>query len=405
MSASAPRVSPVDLSNEAIAGLFARPGRMLLTVLGTVIGIGALVATLGLSRTASNRIVGRFDELAATEIQVTARPATLGGVNTDLPWDGPARLLGLEGVVAAGTTSTVDVGDVLVSTSPVSDPQRQTDFRLSVQAVSPGMYDVIHAVVRSGRLPDEGHSARGDHVVVLGGSAADRLGISSVERMPAIAIGDVVFTVMAIVDDVQRQHELLASVMIPEGTAREVWRLQAPELLVIETRIGAADVIAQQTSLALRPDAPDALKVAAPIEQRRVRDAVEGDLDVLFLVLGAVSLLVGAIGIANVTLVSVMERTGEIGLRRALGARRGHIAGQFLLESGAMGLAGGILGASLGIIVVVTVAAGQSWTPVIDPEIPLLAPVLGIIIGLVAGAYPSVRAATMEPVEALRTGT
>ena len=173
----------------------------------------------------------------------------------------------------------------------------------------------------------------------------------------------------------------------------------------METAIGANKLITQQVPIALRPDGPRLLQVSSPPEPQRVRDQVESDLQVLVLILGGVSLLVGAIGIANVTLVSVMERTGEIGLRRALGATRRHIAAQFLLESGTMGLIGGILGASLGTLVIVGVAAYQSWTPVIDPAAPLLVPLVGLGTGLLAGAYPAIRAARMRPVEALRAGT
>jgi len=114
---------------------------------------------------------------------------------------------------------------------------------------------------------------------------------------------------------------------------------------------------------------------------------------------------VGAIGIANVTLVSVLERVGEIGLRRALGAARRHVAAQFLLESTAMGMLGGIAGASLGTLVVVGISAARTWTPVLDPIYLLAAPLLGALIGLVSGTYPAIRAARLEPVDALRSGT
>lgn len=401
---AASRMSPADLANEVLAGLLARPGRMSLTVLGTVIGLAALVATLGLSRTAGNRIVGRFDALAATEIVVSARTTNSSPEANAMPWDAPTRVERLNGVAAAGNLSTVDVGTRQVSTSPINDPARQTDFKLTVQAASPGLFEAVRAKLRSGRFPDEAHSTRADRVALLGPTAALKLGIDRLEQLPAIRIGDHVYLVVGILESVARQPALLGAVIIPEGTAQKDFRLQRPEFVVVETRIGATQLISRQVPLALRPDNPRALKVASPAQPQRVRDRVQGDLNVLFLMLSGVSLLVGGIGIANVTLVSVMERTGEIGLRRALGASRRHIAMQFLLESAAMGLVGGVLGASLGTLVVVGVSAYQSWTPVLDPALPFVAPLIGGAIGLLSGTYPAFRAARLEPVEALRSG-
>jgi macrolide transport system ATP-binding/permease protein len=396
---------PRDLFFEAFAGIFARPGRMILTTLGTMIGITALVATLGLSRTAGSQIISRFDELAATEITVESRPAAEGKPPNDLPWDAAERVMRLNGVVAVGTLSAVDVEKALVTGSPVSDPTRRSSFKLAVEAASPGLFTAVRARVRSGRLFDEGHSQRGDMVAVLGPNAAEQLGIRDVEILPAISIGDQIFLVIGILDGVERKHTLLSSVIIPEGTARELYRLRAPRSVVVETRIGATKLLSRQLPLALRPDAPLGLKVASPEQPQPLRGSVAGDLQALFLALGFVSLLVGAIGIANVTLVSVMERIGEIGLRRSLGATRRHIASQFLLESATIGLISGVLGASLGMLIVVGVAAYQGWTPVMDPLVPLLSPLVGAFTGLVAGLYPSVRAARLEPVDALRAGT
>jgi macrolide transport system ATP-binding/permease protein len=394
-----------DLFDEAIAGIFARPWRMVLTMLGIVIGLTALVATIGLSRTASNRIISQFDELAATEVVVTAKSGPAGVDPKVIPWDAPTRLRRLNGVVAAGTLSEVDIGDALVSASPVKDPQSQTAFKLAVQAASPGLFTAVRADLESGRLPDWGHSNRADRVAVLGPSAALRLGIVGLEQLPAIAIGDHLYLVIGILRDVARQPDLLSSVIIPEGTARHDFGLAGPGSVVVETRIGATSLIVQQTPLALRPDNPSVLKVEFPPEPQRVRDAVQSDLNVMFLLLGGLSLIVGAIGIANITLVSVIERTGEIGLRRSIGATRGHIATQFLLESTSLGVIGGILGASLGVLIVVAVSAYQVWTPVLDPSAPFLAPVVGGVIGLVSGTYPALRAASLEPIEAIRTGT
>ncbi|HSF15518.1 MAG TPA: ATP-binding cassette domain-containing protein [Vicinamibacteria bacterium] len=391
-----------DLLDEAVAGMFARPGRTMLTMLGIVIGITALVATLGLTRTANNRIISQFDELAATEIIVSAKPGLTGVDPKTIPWDASSRLLRLNGVVAAGTLSDVDVGDDLVSSSPVRDPRSQTAFKLLVQAASPGLFGAVRAELERGRLPDLGHSNRADRVAVLGPTAALRLGIVDLDQLPAISIGDHLYLVIGILRDVSRQPDLLSSVIIPEGTARKDFRLEGPGLVVVETRIGAASLIAEQTPLAIRPDDPTVLRVEYPPEPTRVRDAVQSDLNVMFLLLGGLSLVVGAIGIANITLVSVIERTGEIGLRRAIGATRGHIATQFLFESASMGFIGGVLGASVGILIVVAVSAHQVWTPVLDPAAPLVAPFIGGAIGLVSGTYPAVRAAHLEPVEAFR---
>src|SRR5207302_1434093 len=129
-------------------------------------------------------------------------------------------------------------------------------------------------------------------------------------------------------------------------------------------KIGAVYLIAEQSRTALRPDDPQALRVQVPREPRRVRDEVQTDLNVMFMLLGGLSLVVGALGIANITLVGVMERTAEIGLRRAIGATRRHIAAQFLLESASMGFIGGVIGASLGVLIVVAVSAYQVWSPV-----------------------------------------
>jgi macrolide transport system ATP-binding/permease protein len=375
---------------------------MMLTMLGIVIGITALVATLGLSRTASNRIITQFDELAATEIVVTVKSGPASVQPEAIPWDAPTRLRRLNGVAAAGTLSAVDIGNALVSASPVKDPRAQTDFKLSVQAASPGLFTAVRADLASGRLPDLGHSKRADRVAVLGPGAALRLGLVGVEQLPAITIGDYLYLVIGILRDVARQPDLLGSVIIPEGAARRDFGLTSPGSVIVETQIGATSLIARQTRLALRPDNPKVLKIAYPPGPQRVRDAVQSDLNILFLMLGSLSLVVGAIGIGNITLVSVIERTGEIGLRRSIGATRGHIAAQFLLESSFLGVIGGILGASLGVLIVVAVSAYQVWTPVLDPAVPFLAPLIGGAIGLVSGTYPALCAARLEPVEAIR---
>ncbi|HYF25576.1 MAG TPA: ABC transporter permease [Baekduia sp.] len=398
-------MTPRDLVAESVAGLLARPARVGLTVLGTVIGVGALVATLGLSKTAGNQIVGRFDALAATDVVVTPAARAGGSSARVIPWDAEARLRRLNGVVAAGTLGDVDLRGELVRSVPVNDPLVAGAVQLPMKAASPGLFQAVRAQVSAGRLFDRGHSQRADRVLVLGRNAARRLGVDRLDQQPAVFVGDRLFSVIGLVDEVARQPSLLGSAVMPQGTARREFGLAAPRLAQVETAIGAVELIGRQAPVALSPSNPRLLRVAAPPDPRQLRGEVQEDLNALFLLLGGVSLLVGAIGIANVTLVSVLERVGEIGLRRALGASRRHIAAQFLLESTAMGLAGGVIGASAGTLVIVAVSAGNTWTPVLDPWVPLGAPLLGAVIGLLSGTYPSLRAAALEPIEALRAGT
>jgi len=240
-------------------------------------------------------------------------------------------------------------------------------------------------------------------VAVLGPGAARRLNISRVDQQPAIFIGDSTLVVVGILEDTEREPVLLDAIIIPNGTARHLFNLLAPAEVQIRTEIGAAQLIGQQAAIALSPNDPSLLRVTVPPEPKAVKEQVESDVNTLFLVLGGVALLVGAIGIANVTLVSVLERVGEIGLRRAVGATRRHIAAQFLAESAAMGLVGGLIGASIGVLIIVAVSTTRQWTPVLDPWVPLAAPLVGAATGLVAGLYPSWRAASLEPIDALRT--
>ena len=245
-----------------------------------------------------------------------------------------------------------------------------------------------------------------DHpVAVLGPGAAASLGITGDGPPTSITIGGRPFTVLGVLDDITRQPDLLLSVMVPVRFAHGTWG--EPEAgqeaqLVISTQPGAALQVAKEAATAVGFEAPANISVSSPPDPRSLRDSISGDLAALFYALAAICLLIGTVGIANTTLVAVMERSGEIGLRRALGATGRHIATQVVAESASLGILGGIIGTAMGLTAVITIALLRGWSPVIEPTLLLLAPIVGLLTGAIAGLYPARRATRIEPTEALR---
>lgn len=395
-----------DAVDESLAGIWARPGRSILTTLGVVLGIGALVAVVGISSSAGTQIVADFNELLATTVVVEPARGSDDTPLIALPWDAEDRLMRLNGVVAAGSRTNIDVRGARVRTSSMTDPSGLTEFDLPVVAISPRLFDVMDARLTQGRTFDSGHDSRADPVAVLGPAAAQRLGIVRVDNQPVVFVGDQPFTVVGIldVDGVSRLPSLLSAILIPNGTAKRAGGVESPASLIVATELGAPQQVAREAPVALAPNTPDLIVAAAELDPRALRQRIAENVTSLFVLLGIVALVVGALGIANVTLVSVLERVPEIGLRRALGARRHHIATQFLLESTLLGLVGGLFGSSTGVLTTVAVAISRDWLPVLPPVVPLTAPMVGALVGLVAGAYPARRAATVDPIIALRAG-
>lgn len=394
-------LSALDLMGEALAGLVERPMRGALTAIGTVLGVASVVSVLGLTATAGNQISETFTEAAATEVRVSEVPSD-ETVVTGFPADSDVRAGRLAGVVAAGVSWTVtDITSV--TGSPTVDPPT-IGIDLSVVAATSGYLAATGGRLGEGTLFNPVHESHDAPVAVLGALAAQRLGIATVATRPVIQIDGVVLTVIGIVEEFPRRPELGSAVIVPTSFALLRWSssgLVLAEMLAV-TDPGAAPGVADQLPLALRPDAPELFAVTPPPDPRQLRQAVENDFANLLLLLAGVSLTVGAVGIANTSMVAVLERVPEIGLRRALGARRRDVGGQFLLESMLLGAVGGLVGSSAGVLIVLAVAVSRSWTAVLDPGYVAAGPVLGAVVGALAGVYPSLRAAAVEPVRALR---
>ncbi|MET8840472.1 ABC transporter permease [Streptomyces rubiginosohelvolus] len=388
---------------ESLAGILQRPARSVLTSVGTVLGVGTFVAVLGLTATASSQIDERFNALSATEVTVEDIAHDQNSfVDLGFPDDADQRVERLNGVEHAGVYWPVHLPDTdMVRSAPVGGSRGGEDVQ--VVAASSGVLNAAGPSVSQGRVFDRWHDGTRQRVAVLGSGVAARLGISTVETQPAVFIGDEAFTVIGVIDDVERKADLLLSVMVPRSTAQHLWGPpKEGARMLISTRLGAAGLVAEESATALDPAHPQYFKAIPPPDPRTLRAKVTSDLDQLFLLLAAICLFIGAVGIANTTLVAVLERTGEIGLRRALGARGRHITVQFLTESAALGTLGGLVGTSLGTLTVVGVAIAREWTPVIHPATVSTAPMIGLLTGLLAGLYPAWRASRIQPVEALR---
>jgi putative ABC transport system permease protein len=401
------RLRARDLGGEAMAGILQRPARTALTMLGTIVGVGAFTAILGLTTTTSGQISSDFSVLTSTQVTVNdVGDATelQNPTMDDFPPGSDQLVDRLNGVVAAGTDWTVFTSGQ-ATVSDTDDPYTGSSVPTPVFAASPGYLRAIEPRLASGTLYNAFHDDRRLRVAVLGAAAADQLGITNVSAQPAVFIQGVGYTVIGIIGSDQRAPEDMLGVFIPDQTALAQYGRPSvgnPASMLVETRLGAAGLIASQVPKELRPDEPGLFQSVAPPTPHTLQNTVSGNLDSLFLLLAVLTLIIGTVGIANTTLVAVMERTKEIGLRRALGAKPRHIALQFLTETTLLGAVGGLIGTSFGIATVVIVAVEHHWTAVLDPAATLPAPLIGALTGFAAGAYPALRAARIEPLEALR---
>ena len=388
-----------DLVIEAFTAISQRPARTLLTALGTILGVGAFVATTGLADTARAQVSSRFDALKATEVRI--QDAAPDGTNP-FPGDVDQRLEALNGVNHAGLYFTVPDNGNLQPRATATRPTGTTTQALPVIAATPGAVEAARPVLRTGRLYDQFHQTRGEHVALVGRVAADQLGLTRIDNRPAVFIGDQAYTVVGIIDDVKRNPDLLLSIVIPTSSIDPRQANGATYQVLIDTAAGAANLIGRQAPLALRPDTPGRLQSLVPPDPKTLRNQVQGDITGLFYALAGLALLIGTIAITNATLLNVIERRPEIGLRRALGSKRSHIAEQIALESALVGVVAAITGAAIAVVVVAVYSQTKGWTPTMSPASVALALPIGLVTGAFAGLAPAIRAARTPPAVTLR---
>lgn len=390
-----------DTTIEATAAVTRRPARTLLTALGTILGVAAFVTTTGLAATASAQVSSSFDALAATEVRI--QDANPDGSNP-FPDDVDQRLDRLNGVNDAGLRYPVTDNGTLNPRNTASRPLNASTQPIPIIAATPGAILAARPVVATGIIYNQFHQDRAEHVAVLGRVAADQLGITRVDNQPAVFIDDTAYTITGIIGDTIRTPDLLLAVIIPTTTEHHNINTEPNGVeVIIDTQPGAATLVGRQAPLALRPHQPDRLTSLVPPDPRTLRNNVESDVTSLYYALAGLSLAVGTIAIANATLLNTIERRPEIGLRRALGAKRSHITRQIILEAAATGTIAGITGTALATLAVAAYSATRGWTTTIDPTIIAAAPLIGLTTGALAGTLPALRASRIAPAITLRT--
>jgi putative ABC transport system permease protein len=374
-----------------------------------VLGIGALVATVGFAQTGQRQLEVTFNAVDAVHgvVKPVDDNSGLAGVapTAVLPWDGDQTAARLNGVNAAGLVSEIDLDNAAISAAPVIDPMAPPTRVPSVMAATPGLIDAVSGILTEGRWLTWFHELESQPVAVLGQGAAELLGVSRVDNQPSVFINGRSYTVIGILEQVERVNGLIDSVIVPQSTARRVFGLEAPDELQVKLKMGAGPMVGDVIATALSPNNPTGYEVLMPLPPSQLRQRVTAEVNSVFVILGLVALVISAVTIAVVTFMSVMERRGEIGLRRALGATRLSIAAQFIAEAAVVGLLGGLTGAAAGILATVALAASRQWTPVLDLRLVGVAALLGCVVGVLAGLLPAVRAGRLEPATALQEGT
>ncbi|WP_432942579.1 ABC transporter permease [Kribbella sp. CA-253562] len=388
---------PGDVIKVGAVGLRTRPLRAFLSALGIAIGIAAMVAVVGISSSSRAELDATLDALGTNLL--TVEPGTrLTGEQAQLPLAAESMVDRIGPVQAQSAIGRVDDANVYRSDKI---PDVETNG-IVPYAARTNLLDTIGGTVRSGRWLD---AATGTYpAAVLGASAAERLGINRAGPDIQVLIGDEWFTVLGILSPAALAPELDAAVLIGWPAAGTTLGFDGhPTKIYTRSADRQVESVRAVLGPTANPEAPNEVQVSRPSDALAAQQAAGEAFTGLLLGLGAVALLVGGVGVANIMVISVLERRAEIGLRRSLGATRGQIRTQFLTESLLLSALGGLGGAALGSAVTFGYAAYQGWLTVI----PLWAVVGGfgatLVIGGVAGLYPAIRASRLSPTEALAT--
>lgn len=390
-----------DLVGTAWLGVSARPQRTMLAALGVALGIAAMIALTGAAASNRAHLLAEFDALGA-DLAVVAPGEGPDRKPVPLPVTAPETIARQDGVARVGVVETAPPGLAVYRTHLI--PRAETSG-VTVAVARPDLLAALDGTVVSGRWFDD--AARSLPTAVLGATAAERLGID--RAGDRVLIGGEWYGVIGILAPVGIVDSLDAAVFLGDRWVGEHLRAgdgagDGAEIAAVYVRAepGRLAEVSDILAAAASPGSPFA-SVTRAADLVQARAVADDSLATLGLALGGIALLVGGVGIANTMLVSVMERRGEIGLRRSLGARPGQIATQFVTESAMLSLLGGVSGILLGVAGAAATAAATGQPLALPTATVLLAPVVSVVVGALAGLQPAVRAARLAPTAALRS--
>ena len=389
------RLQLSDLTRLSAIGLRTRKLRAGLSALGIAIGVAAIVAVLGLSSSSQAGLLNEIGQLG-TNLLTVGNGQSITGAPAELPTTAQAMVGRIRGVQEVQSTGTVSGASAY--RNPYI-PSIETNA-LTVQAASLDLLPVVATTVAEGRYLNAA-TAR-EPVAVLGAAAAQRLGIDRVDPGERIWVGGRWFYIAGILEPAVLAPAVDSSVLVGYPAADKYLSFDGhPSTIYVRANNDQVNAVDNLLAATANPENPNQVDVSRPSSALVAQADAKSALDGLFLGLGAVALLVGAVGVANIMIISVLERRSEIGLRRALGATKSHIRSQFLSEAVLLGLLGGAVGVALGALSTAVYAHTKHWATVIPTEAWAGGITASLVIGAVAGLIPALRAARLSPTQAL----